>query len=577
MVPTTSAVPAHQSSAYSYSVHQHSLPGQQQHHQQLQQQQLQPSKNVQAGPQLVGEGPGSHNARSGENPTAPPPPSSKHEDLSQGKAPKVLLASPVKDLPSKISSSRGPTVKASSKELFASKAEEKQQVQPSQEPAPIVVGQTTILPVATARRLECARPDPPASKLTVQPLPAPPSKSTLRDYRKPRPMPTTAPRPILPAKTSESAVVQCYPLAASQAGTGMSKTSKHLESAKMANSHPTKPTAANNNTSGHHPGLPQGLTITEVSRAKDGSRGRQTLPTFPASASALRRYDNSSVDRVHMFPARPMDSLPFRRSGATASRPIAQTAVSSTNSSTGHPGLPNGLLRMATAATMQGPQSGVLPKSSSSSTTTTTATANGRSNGHDFFAPSISASLAQSAANAVPQLKPPLKATRQGLKLKPSRGSRGSSPKRMGGRKTANGSPSSSRSSSRNSSLSPRDRQSPGSENGKNGSNGRPSSRSQLSPRLPSSGKKKALQPYPGPLLPWSQTHDSEPKGSNGWKWVGEGVEQKVFFNVSPRPKQLSSVIQSLPFRTRTLRCPASAIVPCGTPRATRSRCATAW
>ena len=33
------------------------------------------------------------------------------------------------------------------------------------------------------------------------------------------------------------------------------------------------------------------------------------------------------------------------------------------------------------------------------------------------------------------------------------------------------------------------------------------------------------------PLVPWSQRNLGPPKNSNGWSWVGDGIEQKVYLN----------------------------------------------
>ena len=35
------------------------------------------------------------------------------------------------------------------------------------------------------------------------------------------------------------------------------------------------------------------------------------------------------------------------------------------------------------------------------------------------------------------------------------------------------------------------------------------------------------------PLVPWSQRNLGPPKNSNGWSWGGDGIEQKVYLNVS--------------------------------------------
>ena len=35
------------------------------------------------------------------------------------------------------------------------------------------------------------------------------------------------------------------------------------------------------------------------------------------------------------------------------------------------------------------------------------------------------------------------------------------------------------------------------------------------------------------PVVPWSKRNMGPPKNCNGWAWVGEGFEQKVYLNVS--------------------------------------------
>ena len=35
------------------------------------------------------------------------------------------------------------------------------------------------------------------------------------------------------------------------------------------------------------------------------------------------------------------------------------------------------------------------------------------------------------------------------------------------------------------------------------------------------------------PVIPWSKRNMGPPKNCNGWAWVGEGSEQKVYLNVS--------------------------------------------
>ena len=84
-------------------------------------------------------------------------------------------------------------------------------------------------------------------------------------------------------------------------------------------------------------------------------------------------------------------------------------------------------------------------------------------------------------------------------------------------------SPESSRSSSRNSSVSPRERPSSSMKNRGNTSEHSPTT----------SAKKQAKKISSKPLIPWSKRNLGPPKNCNGWAWVGEGSEQKVYLNVS--------------------------------------------
>ena len=79
-------------------------------------------------------------------------------------------------------------------------------------------------------------------------------------------------------------------------------------------------------------------------------------------------------------------------------------------------------------------------------------------------------------------------------------------------------SPESSRSSSRNSSVSPRER---------------PSSALKKDHTSPPNQAKKQPKKTSKPLIPWSKRNLGPPKNCNGWSWVGEGFEQKVYLNVS--------------------------------------------
>ena len=101
-------------------------------------------------------------------------------------------------------------------------------------------------------------------------------------------------------------------------------------------------------------------------------------------------------------------------------------------------------------------------------------------------------------------------------------------------------SPESSRSSSRNSSVSPRERTT--STSSKNSSNrasppGSGNSSHNLNKKHASAAASPASKAKSDnkvrPLIPWSKRNMGPPKNCNGWAWVGEGFEQKVYLNVS--------------------------------------------
>ena len=142
----------------------------------------------------------------------------------------------------------------------------------------------------------------------------------------------------------------------------------------------------------------------------------------------------------------------------------------------------------------------------------------------------ITVSMAKSAASAVTSIitskRPsPTSNNNRASLLKPS--SKKSSSKNILGSKA---SPESSRSSSRNSSVSPRERPqgaaSAASAFSKNNRASPPSAKKHPKPKVEKVGK---------PLVPWSQRNLGPPKNSNGWSWVGDGIEQKVYLNVSFR------------------------------------------
>ena len=84
-------------------------------------------------------------------------------------------------------------------------------------------------------------------------------------------------------------------------------------------------------------------------------------------------------------------------------------------------------------------------------------------------------------------------------------------------------SPESSRSSSRNSSVSPRERPSSSLKNRASPPGG----------GLKRQPKKSSSDNRARPLVPWSKRNLGPAKNCNGWSWVDEGFEQKVYLNVS--------------------------------------------
>lgn len=50
------------------------------------------------------------------------------------------------------------------------------------------------------------------------------------------------------------------------------------------------------------------------------------------------------------------------------------------------------------------------------------------------------------------------------------------------------------------------------------------------------SKKKATINQIQGPLIPWSKRHNGVLKSCNGWQWVGDGTEQKVYLNNEEPP-----------------------------------------
>ena len=244
------------------------------------------------------------------------------------------------------------------------------------------------------------------------------------------------------------------------------------------------------------------------------------------------------------IPTSPLSNRRYKGSGGAGSGDPSPPSTS-----TGHPGLPNGLLRMAN---MQQQSSNpaqpppkiatkIVPKDLKSQLALSKiGLLDGGAGGHRNSL--INMSLAQSVANAVkfPPLIPPHVVRATGKKDKggsngaPSSSSASTSvvknkqsnnnqqhqqPQGKSGKQppqassSKGGSPNSSRSSSRNSSLSPKEK---------------------MTSAAASKASKAVKRIKPNqPLVSWAARNGGVPKKCNGWSWVGEGFEQRVDLNVS--------------------------------------------
>ena len=525
---------AHQTSVYSaYSVQQ--------------QPPLDPSqpKNVKAGSQVVGKGPGSipkttttatasgasskPAAASGPPRTGPVPtivatvasttaPSSKavpehhrRHDLPKQQAPKTVT---------------NPAASASSSYLNGGNIlhrprphqQHQQHHHHHHQQPPLIVGQTSIRPV-------------PPKNSGPQPLP----KSALRDYRKPKP-PSAMPTTLM----------------------------SHHEAMSLSN----KKVSSKSSPSVLPPGsiyqhLPRGLTITEIDKRKQQQKANTfTSATKPQqhiplqnlrpslAATSTSNANTLQFVPVHSIPS--STSSPKRNLGPMLKNGDSGSRILGTGSpSGGHPGLPNGLLRMATTSLQQQQHqpavappkvaTKVVPKDLKSQLALSKiglpVTPEEKEHQVDhpplykrptpppIIPPEISVSMAQSAVSAlIPPMianKRPGGSSNRGPLLKQSKSSNNNFGKPGG----TGGSPNSSRSSSRNSSLSPKEK-SGGSKSGSPNHSRSPSSSS-------SSSAKKLTQQPSVPLIPWSKRNNGAIKKCNGWTWVGEGVEQKVYISVS--------------------------------------------
>jgi hypothetical protein len=244
--------------------------------------------------------------------------------------------------------------------------------------------------------------------------------------------------------------------------------------------------------------LPQSMTQKK-------SNGVHNLPVLhipeytPSTSASFGGSVHKRTKKSHVLPPVPTSVAPSS---------AASSGIS------GHPGMPNGLLQLSTSLQQKG-STKVTPKDQNARMALSKI---------GLVTPSpITVSMAKSAASAVTSVKNTL--------LKPAKSNKSSSSK--AGLLKTHQSPESSRSSSRNSSVSPRERPSSGLKN-----RASPPSGAHLKKSLSGqtgSGKKSSSDSsrVSRPLIPWSKRNSGPPKNCNGWAWVGEGCEQKVYLNVS--------------------------------------------
>ncbi|TRY78802.1 hypothetical protein TCAL_15320 [Tigriopus californicus] len=404
---------------------------------------------------------------------------------------------------------------------------------------PFVVGQTTIHPVDPNAIRKPHKPVVVESQMaTITPKMMPivstaasrtsssTGKSSLRDYRKPA-----------KSKHQLSSPATMATITHSQSSPNSSSGLKCIPSVIVPNP-PSENRAINPPSTAIYQHLPKGLTITEIDRSrslssKSSVKGSKitTVPSNsetltattsqnPSATSASSVFSTSSSSTAslmtaphsngHRFHLMPVINIPDPHKNR---RPPPPT-------STGHPGLPNGLLRMAHTSLQQQSQppppkiaTKVVPKDlksqlalskialsmasgttsqdggsqggyqASNSCSTSTSSTSVSKNGQPPPPPSISVSMAKSAAMAlhphqhpIPKLLPKkskstLLKTRKVNNNKPTlllNGGRSTSSLKSTSRLCGVGtaSPGSSRSSSRNSSLSPRERSGSSSKGG---------------------------------------------------------------------------------------------------------------
>ena len=410
----------HQSSASSFS---YSLPAD--HH----------SKNASAGSQAVGEGPSkSYSATGKPTPNVPTATVQGGKKLQQQHQLPATVATPSSKAPQP-PIPMAPTAPnkdrpilpkhKQSKATATSKSAMAAQLKIPQPPTvvPTIVGQTTILPVSPMlkqqqmeqkqqQRLESQR-----AIVTTTPIP-PTTKSSLRDYRRPKAatLPTPANGGKSTATTSTTAPSNQAPIVSNNNVRSLAdivslptqqvtKRPGVRVAASLDELLPNKKPKLHNQQQqqffpGAHPQLPRGLTITEID--KSVKKLQQPVISIPDIVSVTAR------------PAKPTSSV-----------------ASSSSLSSGHPGLPNGLLRMATAATSNSsllpPATKVVPKDLKSQLALSkigigdavpsrtaiclkppeTQTPKNRPLAPTVSGPTaISMTMAQSAASAVPTFKP---------------------------------------------------------------------------------------------------------------------------------------------------------------------------
>jgi len=261
--------------------------------------------------------------------------------------------------------------------------------------------------------------------------------------------------------------------------------------------------------------LPKGLTITEISAAaKSGKVLEESKDKVHAAV-----YEVQALPVLHIPEVSSGEHYDLLRKFDEANLPREKKSAKANGGHHsglpgGHPGMPNGLLRM-TASLQQ--------KS-------------------DYSRPGVGKVM---TTKVTPKdLKSQLALNKIGLSMDNGNNVKQKPRNFNGGSKQ---SPASSQSSSRNSSISPRDRLS-----GPISITARSTSSSRVSPPTPkpagstpscqvspkplfrsSSSTKKKSSSFVGPLIPWAKRNCGPPKHSNGWTWVGEGTEQVVFLNVS--------------------------------------------